>query len=306
MTHLVDFRTLQEIGDLTALIGDIYPVAINQLGLDDATRTSLHALSDDPKNRSELALTLFPEVFDLAIALDQSDAVFTFTNAVVLSTLLLHGETRPETFNITTNRAARLRALPTVSRAALANGFRRLAVSGSEQRSLYPKAEDCISVDLEKVCARLVELAQAVTEPELEHIAKADYQNDREEHYAALKTVIFEQDCVFSDEQSWVPSEVVELISHIPAEPGFGVATAVLLTHCLRKGDMQGHTDFRWQNNAAAYLAMPDTLRHPILAGFRYIYETDPGWCPHFSALFDPYDHHCKIIPPVGPELTQM
>lgn len=161
-------------------------------------------------------------------------------------------------------------------------------------------------VDVGKTGDRLVAIAQAATEVEIAHISRADYGCGCATHLPALRQVIWDQRCVFAENQGWYPSEVVELVSHVPKEPGFAVATAILLNHCIHKGDLHASTDFRWENNAAAYLAMPHGLREPILAGFRAIYEADDGWSPYYSALFDSAENRAVLLPQPVPELTRM
>lgn len=211
-----------------------------------------------------------------------------------------------ETSNLLDDEITEIRNLPAYARAAIANGYLDLSHPNTAHRGTFPTIADGTSVDLETTCAKLLEIAKAITEAELLHIAKADYQNHTDAHYNALKQVIFEQGCVFEEDQSWVPSEVVELVSHVPGDTGFAVATAVLLHHCLRKGDYQGHTEFRWQNNATAYLALPPSHQDPILAAFRYLYESDPLWDPYYSGQFDPCDYSAVLLPMCPPELTQM
>ena len=40
-------------------------------------------------------------------------------------------------------------------------------------------------------------------------------------------------------------------------------------------------TDFRWENNASSYLALPNTVGRPILEAFSYLYQVDPDWAPY-------------------------
>jgi hypothetical protein len=49
---------------------------------------------------------------------------------------------------------------------------------------------------------------------ELEFIASLDYGQGTEEHLAALKSLIFERECNFRDDEYWYPYEVIELGSY--------------------------------------------------------------------------------------------
>ena len=57
-------------------------------------------------------------------------------------------------------------------------------------------------------------IIQNITEEELKFISEADYGQDSEKHYNALKKVIFEQNGIINNEQTWFPYEVIELSSN--------------------------------------------------------------------------------------------
>lgn len=62
----------------------------------------------------------------------------------------------------------------------------------------------------------IVSFLQSITIAELGYISQADYGWKAEQHYAALKQIIFEQNCRVDESQSWYPGEVVNLCSHNP------------------------------------------------------------------------------------------
>ena len=64
----------------------------------------------------------------------------------------------------------------------------------------------------DKIIADLTALARSVSDAEMAHISKADYGDQVEAHFVALKQVIFEQNCILHRHQYWHPSEVIELI----------------------------------------------------------------------------------------------
>jgi hypothetical protein len=75
--------------------------------------------------------------------------------------------------------------------------------------------------------------------------------------------------------QYWYPSEVLELSTHFPTSPGFVECTAILLLNAMEKRDPLGWFNSRWPACSPHYLALPEPLRWPILAGLRFLYETD-------------------------------
>lgn len=308
MSTLVVFRTLQAISDLRALALQVLNVSGDTLPLDAGQKTALHRLVTAERCvfDSDATFALLPALE--ALAADHAgatDAAFALSNAILMANALQGGDRQERAAALWSESAARLRRLPHRLRAPLAHAACCTSDRYRFSESAAPSTEDRISVDLAATGARLVEIARAASEEELQHIARADYCCGYDRHLPALRQVIFDQACVFSEAQGWYPSEVVELVSHVPSEQGFAVATAILLNHCIHKGDLQGSTDFRWENNAAAYLALPRDLREPILAGFRAIYETDDGWSPYYSAQFDSRDNRAVLLPPAAPELTR-
>lgn len=308
MSALVDFRTLQAISDLQALAGAVLGEALQDLRLSDTERDALGALITDDGCLfdSDTSLKLWPMLDRLSRDRAQTDAVCALANGILTANALQGGDSRERAAGLWSKSVTRLRTLPYRWRGPLARAALCAADSHGFSEADAPSADDRVSVDVAGISGRLVEIARAATEEDLLHIAGADYGCGRDRHLASLRKVISDQACVFTEAQGWYPSEVVELVSHVPGEPGFAVATAILLNHCIHAGDLQGGTDFRWEHNATAYLAMPPGLRDPILAGFRAIYEYDDGWSPYFSALFDCAANRAVLLPQPVPELTRM
>ncbi|MBK9586749.1 MAG: NAD(P)H-hydrate epimerase [Alphaproteobacteria bacterium] len=59
----------------------------------------------------------------------------------------------------------------------------------------------------------IVTFLQSITIAELGYISQADYGWKAEQHYEALKQIIFEQNCRVDESQNWYPGEVVNLCS---------------------------------------------------------------------------------------------
>lgn len=181
-------------------------------------------------------------------------------------------------------------------RAALILGFHGLADAG-----LLPAAEIHLrpvsGIDVARVRANLRAIAEGAGDDVLRAIASADYGSGASDHLAALWEVVGPQGSVLRPGQEWVPSEVLELASLDPVHPGHLVATAVLLTTAIARGDAQGWFSYRWEQQALFYERLPPGARWAVLSAIRYLYESDPGFAPYPQALFDPLDHRARLIP---------
>ena len=58
---------------------------------------------------------------------------------------------------------------------------------------------------------KALQLIKSISESEIDFICHADYGQDVSIHKAALKNLIFDNQCVVSRDQYWYPWEVVEL-----------------------------------------------------------------------------------------------
>jgi hypothetical protein len=181
-------------------------------------------------------------------------------------------------------------------RAAIILGFHGLVGAG-----LLPAADIQLrpvsGVDIARVRADLRAIAHGAGDDVLRAIAGADYGGGAPDHLAALREVVGPQGAVLRPGQEWVPSEVLELASHDPAHPGHLVATAVLLTTAIARGDAQGWFAYRWEQQALSYERLSPGARWSVLSAIRYLYESDPGFAPYPQALFDPMDHRARLIP---------
>lgn len=183
-----------------------------------------------------------------------------------------------------------------VSRAAIIHGFLEADSAGVIPRGSV-RVPPVSAVDVERVRADLRAQVSAASDPELMDIARSDYGDQVAAHRAALDEVINQQGCVLRPEQSWVPSEVIELAAHDPKKLGFPAATAILLVTAMERGDDQGWFDFRWEQNAADYDRFPPRARWAVMSAVRFLYESDPDFRPYAMALFDPVDHRAQLIP---------
>lgn len=133
----------------------------------------------------------------------------------------------------------------------------------------------------DQILLELYQIARGMDKYTRESVAHADYGYRADEHLQALNAVLLSENCQFPKGETWVPSEVVELVAHVRETTGFVACTALLLANALPSNDRMGWFEFRWERLAADYNALPPTVRLPILAGFRYLYEVNKEflWC---------------------------
>ena len=146
--------------------------------------------------------------------------------------------------------------------------------------------------------AQLCQIARGMDLRTRQCVANADYGYRAEEHLQALHEVLSSENCQFPNGETWFPSEVVELVSLVRETPGFVVCTALLLANALPSNDKMGWFEFRWERLAVEYNSLPASVRAPILAGFRYLYEADKEFlCYSKRKDWDPVDAPDLMIP---------
>lgn len=237
------------------------------------------------------------EAAELAAA-DPSAPGFIAATAILLADCLQGGlSVDGMSLTYTTNASAFAKLAPR-ARAVLLAGF--VAIRKRQREPVFDAPDTCllISTDRSAIMVALRQIATSMSEDALINIANADYGCGVDRHLEALREVLAAPDGWRTQERLWYPSEVVELVSHVPDQAGFAGATALMLMDAIEAEDIRGDMDYRWQNNAKAYFAMPEA--GPILAGFRHLYETIPEWNPYWLAYFDVADHRAITLPPAA------
>lgn len=114
----------------------------------------------------------------------------------------------------------------------------------------------------------------------MEAVARADYGMDVEIHKAGLQEMLAGTDMAYpKHDDNWpLVAEVVELVSHVPGQFGHAPCLAIVLLDAIRSDDHCDNAAFRWEQQAEYILQMPERMRAPLVAGFRYLYESDPDW----------------------------
>lgn len=117
----------------------------------------------------------------------------------------------------------------------------------------------------------MLDLARTATDDELRFIAGLDYGIDSDQHYVALRKVIFSQSCCFNEEQQWHPYEVVELGAHWLQhghEREFAICTLLVISAVSSGFDRATDLGQKLSDRAADYDALPPELSSAILSAY--------------------------------------
>ncbi len=163
----------------------------------------------------------------------------------------------------------RLRDWPASLRAAVANGLLRAAELGLLRLEVAPA--DCVTRGAGEVAEALLRVARSMRRDEIYAVAErgADLTAD----FAALMAGIGENDGIFPQGAVF---DLIELGARLPKQPGYEGCTAILLLNAVHSG--RGGFETRWQEQGAVYCALQPSRRDAVLAGIRYLYETDRGF----------------------------
>ena len=109
---------------------------------------------------------------------------------------------------------------------------------------------------------------KSITEDELNYISQADRGEDIEIHKAALKELIFEQECIVKKDQYWYPYECVEL-TRWNCEQGhereFSICNIIIAISTISGADVTNDPDYMLDTIADEYDKLPTNLRELVL-----------------------------------------
>ncbi len=152
----------------------------------------------------------------------------------------------------------------------------------------------------EEILPKLRHIARGMDPRTRQNVAAADYGYRTEEYLEALNDVLSSEDCRFPKGESMSPSEVVNLVAYVRDTPGFVSCTALLLANAIPTLNEKEWFAFRWEELAVDYNALPDSVRGPILAGIRYLYEADKNFLWYSERKdWDPVQNSESMILPV-------
>ncbi len=193
-----------------------------------------------------------------------------------------------------------LEGLPAPLRAALMNGFKQLHQLNLAKIDPVVNPRYCLSQTPEAVCAPLCAMAKAVDEEALRDVSYGDYEKDVKKHFTALKKVIQKQNCVFADDQTWHPHEVVSLAAYSPEYPEAQWCLAILLVDTIMGAAVEQSFDYRWESHARNYVRFPLSAKRHITAGFRHICEQYECWEPYATWSDRQFARDGLVIPPLN------
>ncbi len=187
----------------------------------------------------------------------------------------------------------RLRSAPNELRSATLRGLdilEDLAPRWEPVEYLLPEVSRLtrpIDLTLRGLCG----IARSMDQRTRESVVAADYNCHVDKQLRALNEVLSAEDCRFPKNETWCPREAVELVAHVRNAPGFVCCTALLLANAIPTDDEYGWFDFRWENLASNYNALPQSVRVPILTGIRHLYEANSDFLRYSSKTFwDPVE----------------
>lgn len=265
------FRQAQSAFDLISILQSINDARIISLGGDPLVgiiRDS--ACHIETENEAKCYEALASEALE-------AGANAEIAVAVLVANELQHGLWSGDAKELAEFSTERLKRSSPAIRSAILRGLdtlERSAVQYEPATYLLPN-ESRLSREMNQIIPKLCDVARSIDQQTLAQVAASDRGYLKDEHLAALKEVLSDEECRFPKDEVWVPSEVVELVAHVRGALGFVQCTALLLANALPVRDRMGWFDFRWENLGKEYNTLPDSTRSPILAGIRYLYESD-------------------------------
>lgn len=251
-----DFRTRQVLADLDRVLG-------------------LRPISDFWSPAVDPA----PELSDLCAA-----------TAVLLRDLVETGALDPALEDLWATHRSTLGAAPASVRAALMNGFDHLRHGGQAPEICAPTPEEQITWPLERVESALISIARQMTPEERDHVARADYGCDAARHREALEVLLRGSRMAYPPGEVWFPAEVVELVSHVPGQPGHVPCLAIVLLEALRTGDRHGNASFRFEQQFSEVAGLHPPACAAFFAAFRHLFEAERDWNPSLTGGSLPLD----------------
>jgi len=117
----------------------------------------------------------------------------------------------------------------------------------------------------------MIKFIQSITDKELKYISERDYGSDAEKHLEALRSVIFKQNGLITEDQCWYPYEVVELGSnalHEGHEREFVICTLLIILNVKNGTDLVNDLDHKFESFSYEYDRLPKELSELVLNGY--------------------------------------
>ena len=114
---------------------------------------------------------------------------------------------------------------------------------------------------------KALQLIRSISESEIDFICHADYGQDVLTHKIALKKLIFDNQCVVTDDQYWYPWEVVELArwelkdGH---EREFAICNAMIAIAILNGSDQNNTIEYMLETLSSEYNKLSIELKQIV------------------------------------------
>ncbi len=172
-------------------------------------------------------------------------------------------------------------AAPAMVRAAIMQAVVWVARYGGQVFEPMPCEAARLSRELPEVEAQLIAVAKAMTAEEVDAVSQVVGCDDWQRHKRALMGMLASDDVAYPEEdKTWYPAEAVELAANVPKAPGYASCLAIVVLDAVRSGDVRGFTLGSYGQIVRATRQLPIEQRRAVMAGMRYLYESDPGWGP--------------------------
>lgn len=127
----------------------------------------------------------------------------------------------------------------------------------------------------------IITFLQSITIAELGYISQADYGSRADQHYNALRQIIFEQNCRVDESQNWFPGEVVNLSSYNDQAELIRAYVMCLLLIAYSGGDLWNwHYKHFWEHVLRSLAQLPmdyrNLIRDALLVNFDNDFRNTP------------------------------
>lgn len=139
--------------------------------------------------------------------------------------------------------------------------------------------ESRLTRSADQIVPLLCDIARTMDRSTRDKVAASDRGCEIDRQLEALDAVLSSETCLLPRDDTWYPAEVVELIFHTRHASSIAPCTALLLANFLQGRHSWGWFEFQSSRRAADYNNLPKSVRAPILAGLRFLFESG-GYSP--------------------------
>ena len=277
------FRTMQAVSDLVhhvkPLLAQHLAAVAGASGLTLRETGEAFARLRDDGFRFECDETL-PLLDGLeTIAITQAEG-FDLAVVVLLADVLQRRQVSGLMTEAWDEACKRLRGWPATLRAAVSNGLRRAAELDVIKLSKPPRDIDRLTRPATEISEELLRIARSMRRDEILAVAQADESSDIDSRLKALEDLIRIQDGLFQNEIAGVGSdtlawEIVHITASRNSAVGFEGCTAIFLLNEIKPNAGRIWFSGYWEEFGETYCRLKASVRDPVLAAVRYMFEAD-------------------------------